>query len=87
MAGSGVRGDDEGWSGNDRERAEAGLGALRDGSWWQAVEAQLPVLVQRGAMLADADKAVFLWINGLAGRAPAVDFVMAWVASDYLAHL
>ena len=36
-------------------------------------------------MLADADKAVFLWINGLAGRSPAVDFVMAWVASDYLA--
>ena len=35
-------------------------------------------------MLANADKAVFLWINGLAGRAPAVDFIMAWVASDYL---
>ena len=35
-------------------------------------------------MLANADKAVFLWINGLAGRAPGADFVMAWLASDYL---
>jgi undecaprenyl-diphosphatase len=35
-------------------------------------------------MLADADKAIFLWINGLATRAPAVDFAMSWVASDYL---
>ena len=36
-------------------------------------------------MLADADKALFLWINALVGRSPAVDFIMAWAASDYLA--
>ena len=35
-------------------------------------------------MLADADKALFLWINTLVGRAPAVDAAMGWVASDYL---
>ena len=35
-------------------------------------------------MLADADKAIFLWINALVGGAPAVDAVMGWVASDYL---
>ena len=35
-------------------------------------------------MLADADKALFIWINALAGRAPAVDTAMGWVASDYL---
>ena len=35
-------------------------------------------------MLADADKALFLWINSLAGNAPSVDAAMAWVASDYL---
>ena len=36
-------------------------------------------------MLADADKAIFLWINALVGRAPAVDAAMSVVASDYLA--
>lgn len=35
-------------------------------------------------MLAHADKAIFLWINALVGRAPAVDASMAWLASDYL---
>ena len=35
-------------------------------------------------MLADADKALFLWINALVGYAPAVDAAMTWVASDYL---
>lgn len=35
-------------------------------------------------MLANADKALFLWINALVGNAPAVDAAMAWVASDYL---
>ena len=35
-------------------------------------------------MLADADKALFLWINALVGRLPAVDAAMGWVASDYL---
>ena len=35
-------------------------------------------------MLAHADKAIFLWINALVGRAPAVDAAMAWLASDYL---
>ena len=35
-------------------------------------------------MLADADKALFLWVNALAGRAPMLDAMMAWVASDYL---
>ena len=35
-------------------------------------------------MLADADKAIFLWINALVGNVPAVDAVMGWVASDYL---
>lgn len=35
-------------------------------------------------MLADADRALFLWINGLAGRAPLVDGAMQWLASDYL---
>lgn len=35
-------------------------------------------------MLANADKTLLLWINGLATRAPAVDFMMAWIASDYL---
>ena len=35
-------------------------------------------------MLADADKALFLWINALAGHASAVDAAMGWVASDYL---
>ncbi len=36
-------------------------------------------------MLADADKALFLWINALVGRAPVIDIVMARVASDYFA--
>lgn len=36
-------------------------------------------------MLADTDKALFLWINALVGRAPAVDAAMGWLASDYLA--
>ena len=36
-------------------------------------------------MLADSDKALFLWINALVGRAPAVDAAMGWIASDYLA--
>lgn len=36
-------------------------------------------------MLADADRALFLWINGLAGHAPLVDGAMQWLASDYLA--
>lgn len=35
-------------------------------------------------MLADADKALFLWVNGLVGGAPAVDAAMRWLASDYL---
>lgn len=35
-------------------------------------------------MLANADKALFLWINALVGNAPAVDAAMSWVASDYL---
>lgn len=35
-------------------------------------------------MLADADKAIFLWINALVGNAPALDAAMGWVASDYL---
>ena len=35
-------------------------------------------------MLADADKALFLWINALVGHAPVVDVAMGWVASDYL---
>ena len=35
-------------------------------------------------MLANADKALFLWINALVGNAPAVDAAMVWVASDYL---
>ena len=35
-------------------------------------------------MLADADKALFLWINALVGHAPVVDAAMGWVASDYL---
>ena len=35
-------------------------------------------------MLANADKALFLWINTLSGRSPAIDFAMAWLASDYL---
>lgn len=34
-------------------------------------------------MLADADKALFFWINALAGRAPIFDAAMVWVASDY----
>lgn len=36
-------------------------------------------------MLAEADRALFLWINGLAGHAPLVDGAMQWLASDYLA--
>ena len=35
-------------------------------------------------MLANADKALFLWINALVGNAPAVDAAMVWLASDYL---
>ena len=35
-------------------------------------------------MLAEADKALFLWINALVGHAPVVDAAMGWVASDYL---
>ena len=35
-------------------------------------------------MLADADKALFLWVNALVGQAPAVDAAMGWIASDYL---
>ena len=35
--------------------------------------------------MADADRALFLWINGLAGRSPAADAAMQWLASDYLA--
>lgn len=35
-------------------------------------------------MLANADKALFLWINALIGNAPAIDAAMRWVASDYL---
>ena len=35
-------------------------------------------------MLADADKALFLWINALVGHAPVVDAAMGWLASDYL---
>ena len=35
-------------------------------------------------MLANADKALFLWINTLVGNAPAVDAAMVWLASDYL---
>lgn len=35
-------------------------------------------------MLANADKALFLWINALIGNVPAADAAMAWVASDYL---
>ena len=35
-------------------------------------------------MLANADKALFLWINALVGNAPAVDATMVWIASDYL---
>lgn len=31
------------------------------------------------------DRALFLWINGLAGRLPAADAAMQWLASDYLA--
>ena len=35
--------------------------------------------------MADADKALFAWINALAGRAPALDAAMGWIASDYIA--
>ena len=35
--------------------------------------------------MADADKALFAWINALAGRAPALDTAMGWIASDYIA--
>lgn len=35
-------------------------------------------------MLANADKALFLWINAISGRSSAVDFAMTWLASDYL---
>ena len=35
-------------------------------------------------MLADADKALFLWINALVGRSPAADAAMGWISSDYL---
>ena len=35
-------------------------------------------------MLANADKALFLWINALVGYAPAIDAAMSWLASDYL---
>ncbi len=34
--------------------------------------------------MADADKALFAWINALAGRAPALDTAMGWIASDYI---
>ena len=34
--------------------------------------------------MADADEAVFLWINDWVGRAPLFDSVMEWVVSDYL---
>lgn len=32
----------------------------------------------------DADKALFAWVNALAGRLPALDAAMGWIASDYL---
>ncbi|MXY47649.1 MAG: phosphatase PAP2 family protein [Chloroflexi bacterium] len=35
-------------------------------------------------MLADADKALFLWINALVGHAPVIDAMMSRLASDYL---
>ena len=35
-------------------------------------------------MLANADKALFLWINSLIGRAPTFDAAMGWIASDYV---
>ena len=35
-------------------------------------------------MLADADKALFLWINELVGHAPVIDAMMSRLASDYL---
>lgn len=34
--------------------------------------------------MAKADETVFLWVNGLAGRFPLLDGIMAWVVSDYL---
>ena len=34
--------------------------------------------------MADADKTLFAWINALAGRAPALDTAMGWIASDYI---
>ena len=34
--------------------------------------------------MADADKAVLLWLNGLVGRSSAFDEVISWLASDYL---
>ncbi len=34
--------------------------------------------------LADADKAIFLWLNGFVGRSSAFDEVVTWFASDYL---
>lgn len=35
-------------------------------------------------MLAEADKALFLWINALVGHAPVIDAIMSRLASDYL---
>lgn len=35
-------------------------------------------------MLANADKALFLWINALVGHAPVIDAMMSRLASDYL---
>ena len=37
------------------------------------------------AALADVDRGLFLSVNGLAGRWPAADAAMQWLASDYLA--
>ena len=34
--------------------------------------------------MADADKAVFLWLNSFVGRWPAFDEFIRWLASDYL---
>lgn len=34
--------------------------------------------------MADADKAVLLWLNGFVGRSSAFDEIIGWLASDYL---
>ena len=34
--------------------------------------------------MANADEAVFLWINGWVGRQPLLDGIVEWVVSDYL---